>query len=134
MIKRTLKLGRWVIDFLFAISQYDEEGVLSCLYDIDAPDDVMVRANQIMNGGKMNRGFTYSNQDLRRAVIVIGPSSSGREFQNTVVHEIHHVAVAIADSLGVDLESETPAYISGDAALAVADVICTFGCRCCNRK
>ena len=44
------------------------------------------------------------------------------------VHEVHHLAVAIADSLGYDLESEAHAYIAGDAALALAKTICELGC------
>lgn len=58
----------------------------------------------------------------------------GKQFQNTVVHEVHHLAVAIAKSLGVDLDGEDPAYLSGDSAMEIADIICTLGCRCCNRK
>lgn len=133
MLKRTLKIGRWVVDFLFAVSEYDEEGVLSVLYDMDAPLETMMRANKIMGLGK-NRGFTYANQELRRAAVVIGPASGGKQFQNTVVHELHHLAVAIAKSLGVDLDGEDPAYLSGDSAMEIADIICTLGCRCCNRK
>ena len=133
MLKRTLKIGRWVVDFLFAVSEYDEEGVLSILYDMDAPYETMIRAEKIMKSGK-NKGFTFSNQDLRRAVVVIGPASSGKQFQNTVVHELHHLAVAIAQSLGIDLDGEDPAYLSGDAAMEIADIICTLGCRSCNHR
>ena len=132
MIERTLKIGRWLVDFLFAVSGYDEEGVLVRLYDIGATPRVMRRASTIMESGKKNRGFTFANENLRQAVIVIGPTTDGYEFQNTLVHEIHHLAVAIASSLGIDLEGETPAYIAGDTAMDLAEVICRFGCRECN--
>lgn len=33
-----------------------------------------------------------------------------------------------ADSVGVDLESETPAYIAGDSARELSDIICSLGC------
>ena len=108
MVHRVLAIGEWVVDFLFARLDYDAEGVLACMYDIGASSDVL------------------------RAVVVIGPTSSGKQFVNTLVHEVHHLAVAIADSLGHDLESEVPAYLSGDAAMALAETVCEFGCSHCR--
>lgn len=132
MIHRVLKILDWVVDFLFAKLDYDDEGVLACLYEIDADYDVLRQVNRIMDSDKLNCGFTFANPDLRRAVVVIGPSSSSKEFLNTTVHEIHHLAVAIADSLGYDLEGETPAYLAGDSALALAETICELGCHHCS--
>lgn len=132
MIHRVLNIGHWVVDFLFATDGYDQEGVLSCLYDIDAPYDVMLRAGRIMESGKKNRGFTYSNPAIKRSVCVVGPTTSGRQFQNTFVHEVRHVADAIAKSIGYDLDGEAPAYISGDAAMMLAQVVCELGCEHCR--
>ena len=39
-----------------------------------------------------------------------------------------YLAVQIYD-LYFDFESKSPAYISGDAAMALAEVICELGCR-----
>ena len=133
MIHRFLKIGRWEVDFFFAKDGYDDEMILAALYDDDAPIEVMARANRIMDSGRKNRGFTYYNLDLRRAVVVIGPTTSGKQFQNTLVHEIRHLADGIAESLGVELDSEPPAYISGDAAMSLADVICRLGCDECRQ-
>lgn len=132
MISRVLNIGHWVIDFLFAVERYDTEGVLACLYDVYAPPDVMRRAVEIMERGDPNCGFTFSNPDIKRAVCVIGPASSGREFTNSFVHEIRHVADAIAKSIGYELDGEVPAYISGDAAMALAEVVCELGCEHCH--
>ena len=82
-----------------------------------------------MEEGNPNTGFTYTNAKYFRAVVCIGPTTSGGEFQDTLVHEIHHLAVAIAKELGVDLESETPAYLAGDTMRSFADVVCRLGCR-----
>ena len=132
MFHRVLKIGRWVVDFLFATEDYDDEGVLSCLYDIDAPYSVMRRVNKIMDSGKFNRGFTFSNPELKRAVVVIGPTTSSKQFINTFVHESYHLASAIAKSIGYDLNSEGPAYLSGDMAMELADVVCQLGCEHCR--
>ena len=129
MIHRVLSIGRWVVDFLFATKRYDIDGVLACLYDAYAPYEIMEQAEDLMLSCEYNCGFTYTNQHKRRAVVLIGPTTSGEEFINTLVHEVRHLADAIAKSLGVPLDSERPAYISGDTAKALAEVICELGCR-----
>lgn len=129
MLHKSIKVGRWIADFLFAEKSYDEEEVLSFLYDADAPMAVLKRVSEIMHENKDDTGFTYTNPSLYQAIIVIGPSSSGSEFIDTLVHEIHHFAVAVASHLGIDLEGETPAYIAGDSVRDLAKVICRMGCK-----
>lgn len=131
-IHRVLKIGRWVVDFIFATKYYDVDGILSCLYDAGAPRWVMENAGELMSEGKYNTGFTYTNPEIHRAVVVIGPTTSGAEYIDTLVHEIHHLAAAIASELGIDLESETPAYLAGDSARALAEVVCELGCEHCR--
>ena len=134
MIHRVLGIGRWMVDFLFATEEYDEEGVLSCLYDADAPLSIMRRSLLIMESGYYNRGFTYSNPEQKRAVVVVGPTTSGDEFINTLVHELQHLSVAIASELGYDIDGETPAYIIGDTAQELFEVICDYGCEECRNQ
>lgn len=133
MVHRVLKIGRWVVDFLFAIERYDDEGVLSCLYDIEAPYNVMLRAKTIMEKARYNRGFTYGNPELRRAVVVVGPTTSARQFLNTFSHEVDHLSDIIADSLGVKGEPEGTSYLTGDTTMALAEVVCALGCEHCRQ-
>ena len=128
MIRRVLLIGRWTVDFLFAKKKYDIEGVLSVLRNAYASGIVLEDAEDLMLSCKYNCGFTYTNPRRKLAVILIGPTTSGAEFIDTLTHEIHHLAVGIASSLGIDLEKEAPAYIAGDAARELADVICKLGC------
>lgn len=132
MYHRALRFGGW--DFIFLINTYgyDIEGVLACLWDAYAPEEVMEQAEELMRTCDYNCGFTYSNDDRRKSVIMIGPTESEPEFVDTLIHEIHHVAVAVADSIGAALGGETPAYISGDVARALSDIICRFGCGKCR--
>jgi len=130
MIRRDLSIGRWRVEFYFAPDGYDTDELLDRLYDLGASASTMREALSLMESGRPNTGFTFPNPYEYEAMVVIGPTTSGAEFQDTLVHEVHHLAVAIADELGVDLEGETPAYIAGDSARDLADVICTLGCRC----
>ncbi|MBQ3949799.1 MAG: hypothetical protein II661_04915 [Bacteroidales bacterium] len=126
-------IGSWVVDFLFAEKAYDTSEVLEYLRYANAPDSVVQRAEQIMTENRSNTGFLYPDTEAHYAVAVVGPTTSGEEFIDTVVHEIHHLAVSIAAELGVDLEGETPAYLSGDSARAFADIICKMGCSRCHQ-
>ena len=132
MKKRELYIGRWSVEFYFAEEDYDIDMLLDRLYDFGAPASIMRQAMDLMESGKDNTGFTFTNPYEHCALIAIGPSSDGSEFVNTLVHEVHHLAVAIASELGVDLEGETPAYIAGDSALALAETICEMGCKHCG--
>lgn len=132
MTVRRLNIGRWLVEFCFAPDGYDADALLDRLYDFGADVPTMRRAWRLMDSGDMNTGFTFSNPFEHLALVVIGPTSSGAEFQDTLVHEVHHLAVAIASGLGIDLESETPAYIAGDSTRSIADAVCELGCRRCH--
>lgn len=132
MIRRDLKIGRWAVEFYFAPDGYDTDVLLDRLFDFGATVQVMRQAWDLMDAGEPNTGFTFSNSVERIALVAIGPTSSGAEFVDTLVHEVHHLAVNIGASLGIDLESETPAYMAGDSARELADVICQLGCRKCR--
>ena len=132
MIKRELNIGRWHVEFFFCPDGYDEDVLLDCLYDFGASGKIMREVMSLMETREPNMGFTFSNPVEHLAIVAIGPTSSGAEFQDTLVHEVHHLAVAIASELGIDLESESPAYIAGDSARALADVVCELGCRVCH--
>ena len=129
---RVLKIGRWIVKFLFAVDKYEIGKTLALLDSMEASKEILERTREIMESGHMNTGFTFTNPSIFRAAVVVGPSTSGKEFVNTLVHEIHHLAVAIASELGIDLESETPAYIAGDSVLELADLICELGCDKCS--
>ena len=133
MIQRDLEIGRWHVEFYFAPDGYDIDYILDRMYDFGAGASKLRRAWNLMEDGEMNRGFTFANPLDHLAIILIGPTSSGAEFQDTLTHEIQHLAANIAHGLGVDLRGETPAYIVGDSIRELADVVCTLGCRHCTK-
>lgn len=132
MIRRDLQIGRWSIVFLFADDYYNTYDVLTYLEDAGAPEHVLERAEEALSRGRYNSGLAYTNEVTYQGVVFVGPTTSGDEFINTLVHEIHHLASVIADGLGVDLLGETPAYVAGDAAMALARTLCELGCSHCH--
>lgn len=132
MIRRAINIGRWDIEFYFAQDSYDIDLLLDRMYTFGASASVMKKALSLMEKDTPNTGFTFTNPEEHLAIVAIGPTTSGREFQNTIVHELYHLAAAIAAELGVKLHTETPAYIAGDSMLALAEVMCALGCEHCN--
>lgn len=133
MKTRLLFIGRWKVEFRFAGEEYDVDEILERLYRLGAGSRALRQALDLMESEAPNTGFTFANPYEHEALVVIGPTSSGAEFIDTLVHEVHHLAVAVADDLGVDLEAETPAYIAGDSARELAAVVCELGCSHCRR-
>ena len=127
-----MSIGRWLVYFVFVTDDYDRQAILSMLDAFGASEEVLTRAEEIMDSEYLNNGFTFSNADIRRALVVIGPTSSGKEFQDTFSHEIRHLADAIANSIGMDLGSEGPAYMTGDTVRELAEVVCELGCERCR--
>lgn len=132
MIRRVLEIGRWHVEFFFAPDEYDVDAILDRLYDFGAGGRVMRRALDLMDSRRKNRGFTFCNPYERTALVMIGPTTSGRQFQNTLSHEVRHLANGIASSLGIPLDSEEPSYATGDAVMELADVVCRLGCEHCR--
>ena len=132
MMHRYLSIGRWDVDFYFATEGYKAEILLPVLDEFGIDGSFLARVEEIIDANLPDTGFICIDRKMKEAIIVIGPTTSGAEFIDTMVHEIHHLAVAIADSLGVDLQGETPAYLSGDSARELAEVLCKLGCSHCK--
>lgn len=107
-------------------SNVDEEELVQIA---KAPSVIVKDAVKLMDTCLYNCGLTFTNPEKKTAVVLIGPTTSGAEFQDSFVHETYHLAEAIAADIGIDLSREVPAYIAGDAARALSEVVCTFGCR-----
>ena len=131
MIHRALRVRGWTIDFLFAHRRNDPEGVLACLRSFDAPADVVAEAADLMGAGP-NCGFTFTNGYRRNALTWVGPQDAGAEWVNTTVHEIVHLAMAIAIDQGIDPYSEELAYLAGDITEQVSDLLCALACDHCR--
>lgn len=132
MIFRDLYIGRWHACFVFAPDGYDDNAILDILYDLDASDYILVKAEKKMREGRPNEGFTFANPAMKEAVVVIGPTTSGKQFQNSMAHEIDHLSDNIAEWYGVKNHPEGTSYLTGDTTMALADIICRLGCDRCR--
>lgn len=131
MIHRAIRVRDWMVDFLFSYPRNDAEGVLPCLRSYEAPEDIVQDAAALMDAGP-NVGFTFSNGYRRRALTWVGPQSEGKQWLNTTVHEIVHVAFAVAIDNMIDPYSEEFAYLVGDIVQELSDILCFLACDHCR--
>ena len=132
MIRKVLQIGRWIVTFVFFPEGYDMNYVLDYLYYLDASDEDLVSAYDKMLAEGPNEGVTFANPEMKEALIVIGPTTSGKQFLNSISHEIDHLSDEIASWYGVKGHREGTSYRTGDTTMALAELICRFGCDHCR--
>lgn len=133
MIFRSLVIRGWSCVFGFVINGYDAKALHLHLRECDAPQSVVERVSRNVYIDAEDTGFTYSNPDLRRSLVVIGRASSGAEFLNTFIHEVQHLTEDISRGLGLSM-GEGTAYLSGDIAFGLADIVCRLACDDCRKN
>ena len=135
MIHRTIHIDGWVADCWFSQGDYDAADILFALEDCGAEESIIERVSHNMREPyDHNTGFTYSNADMRRSVLVVGPTTSGEEFFDSLIHEMLHLASHIAKHYGYAVTEESFAYLIGDIARDLADIACKLSCPHCRNQ
>lgn len=133
MISRSLNIRGWRCRFYFSVDGYWIYEILSRLEELDAPPSILRRVLRNMVLDRMDTGFTYSSPAFRESVVVVGRSSSGAQFLDSFVHELRHLTDDIAYADHLPLRGEPTAYLSGDIALALSDIVCDMSCDFCKK-
>ena len=102
----------WDIEVCIIVENPNVQYILSRLEDLGCPDDVLHRATSRLVDYE-NSGFTYTNQDEHKSIIVINRPDSAEEFIDNYNHEKNHVEMHICKEFGIDPYSEKAAYLSG---------------------
>lgn len=133
MIYRRIEIAQWTCDLYVSIDGYWIDEILEVFSSLDAPADVTRRIERNMLRNELDSGFTFSNPDLRRSVMVIGKPSSGAEFLNSFTHELRHLVDDIAMVDRMPTSGEGVAYLTGDTAMLAADIVCKMSCDHCRK-
>lgn len=99
-----------------------------------ASENILFRAEEKLFDDNENEGFTYSNLSEKKSVVVVGESTNGGEFLNSFSHELRHLADDISSYYGMIDRGEEVAYLTGDLANSVSDIVCLLSCDCCRNK
>lgn len=134
MIEVRTHIKQWVVFWYFFVDDYCQKEILSRLKSVGASNSVIVKAREKMLNGRKNEGFTYSNLSKKKSVVVIGESTNGGEFLNSFSHELRHLADDISSYYGMIDRGEEVAYLTGELANSVSDIVCLLSCDCCRNK
>lgn len=132
MIYRELYIPKydWLVQVFYHVTCFWTDEILDCLRNIGCPPDKLEEAYQNLTACKLNTGLTYSNYHFRESVMVIGKTSSYREFVNSLFHESRHLTDHISVALELEVGGEPIAYLAGDIGASIADEIKLFICDC----
>lgn len=134
MLLRRVDILGWTAIFLFGDYGLDRDEVLRQLVNCDPPESIVWKVSDKLDADRDNEGFTYSNSQLRRSTVYIGPSSSGSEFLSSFCHELAHLVCDICIADGISLQGEKIAYIQGEIAMRLSDVVCELSCEHCRNE
>lgn len=134
METRAAYIDDWVVRFYFSFDIYDKERIIDALLWADAPDSLISHVSENIESERLDEGFCYSNPYLRRTVLGTGAASSGPEVLDSMVHEIIHICQHIAEEDGLNPFGEAFAYLGGDLARCVSDIVCELSCPHCHSR
>lgn len=134
MRTRVTRINDWTIEFYFSFDIYDKERLLDALLWADAPHSLISKVSENIDSERLDEGFCYSNPYLRRTVLGTGVASSGPEVLDSMVHEIIHICQHMAEEDGIDPFGESLAYLGGDIARSISDIVCELSCPHCNSR
>ncbi len=117
MIHYTVYLEKylWEIEVYIVIEKPNIDTITNSLRKLRCSNKVIHQAHEnLMSDG--DSGFTYTDLEEHKSLVVINKSSNMQEFINTYNHEKNHVEMHICEVLGIDPYSERAAYLSGELA------------------
>jgi hypothetical protein len=123
----------WNIRVYYATDEYFISNILMDLLEIDCDKEAFFRIKSLMESGKSNIGFTYSNTEKRASLMLIGVTDSADEFQSTFDHEKGHLSMHICSALGIEPFSEEYQYLAGEIGKRLFKVGKEFLCEHCRK-
>lgn len=128
------KRVKWHIRIYHAVDALYADEIIDDLISIGCRGETLREAKDHLWRGFVNTGLTYSNIQNHETVMVIGITSSGEEYWNSLDHEKNHLLAHIAQSYNLDPYGETISYISGEFIRDVYAEAKTLLCDCCRKK
>lgn len=123
----------WKIHIFYDVAPDDVYEVRALMAYLGASRKVMDDAeDNIVNGG-YNCGLTWTNEKCDTTVMVIGQTTSPRQFWDTFDHEKGHAVTHIAECMGLPEEGEAKQYLSGEIANKTFPIAMRFVCGGCMR-
>ena len=124
----------WEVRVYYAVDQYYADDILDDLIAIGCRGKMLKDAEKNLWAGKLDTGLTYANPSEKKAVMVIGKTSSGAEFDNSRIHELLHLLAYISEAEHISPYGERICYIGGDIVCQMHKVASELSCDGCREE
>ena len=128
----TLTKWDWRVRVFYVVDLIPIDFIIEELYGIGCTERDVDNAVKVLDNGKDNRGITFSNNEERESIIVIGETSCPAQFSNSFDHEKLHLAMHIARVNNIDPFGEELAYLAGEIGLQTFPIAKRFLCEHCR--
>lgn len=130
----TLHQWDWRVRVFYVVDLIPIDFIIEELYGIGCSKEDVQSAIYVLDNGDDNRGITFSNDQKRESIIVIGETTCPAQFSNSFDHEKLHLAMHIARTDDIDPFSEELAYLVGEIGLQTFPVAKRFLCEHCREE
>lgn len=124
----------WDLYIYYCKSYYPIQDIIERLYSIECPYEYAQDAYITMTNNKTNVAFTYTNNNIKSSVIVIGIADNASQYFNSIVHEIYHLVEHIRKRYDINDNHEDIATLIGNISQEMYKVCHNLLCNCCKDK
>lgn len=129
-----LKDWDWKVRVFYIVDLIPIDYIIEELKGIGCTDEDIDVAVNVLDNGEDNKGITFSNNNTRETIIVIGETSCPAQFSHSFDHEKLHLAMHIAKVDNIDPFSEELAYLAGEIGFQTFPVAKHFLCEHCREE
>lgn len=123
----------WRVKAWYAVDDCWTDEIVRALEQLGASTGFIEVSSAMLDRGMLNEGLTLADGKSRRAVVVIGITTSAEQFHNTYEHEKRHLVEFIADAEGMPMHGEEISYLDGYVAAKMWQACKELMCDCCRK-
>lgn len=110
----------WLVDICYDATPRNANGLIDKLEYMGCPHKHLHKAESLLKSGVPNEGLTYTDNENRHTLIVIGHTSDIFQCINSLEHECNHLEMHICEYFGISPYSEEASYLSGSIKEIIA--------------
>ena len=129
-----LKDWNWNVKVFYVVDFIPIDYIIKELEEIGCTDLDIKSAIDVLDSDSYNRGITFSNNEDRKSVVVIGETSCPAQFAHSYDHEKLHLGMHIARTDNIDPFGEELAYLIGEIGFQMFPVAKRFLCEHCREE
>lgn len=124
----------WKVKVFYVVDLIPIDYIIDQLKSIDCSEEDIDSAIAVLDSEVYNRGITFSNNETRESVIVIGETSCPAQFAHSYDHEKLHLTMHIAKQDKIDPFGEELAYLSGEIGFQMFPIAKWLLCEHCREE